>query len=125
MSNHGNNATGNPGNTDTGDTIEDMEINTPDTSPSKQTHTTTGSGVKRSLAERKKEELEGLKGVEVKREMMDNSSVSPPIQGRQKVIHNNTNVTTVHSIGNNNIIHGSIVNAPVDTTSEASKGSPS
>ena len=31
----------------------------------------------------------------------------------------------MHSIGNNNIIHGSIVNAPVDTTSEASKGSPS
>ena len=124
MSNNGNNAVGNTGNTDTGDTTENMEINTPNTSPSRHTQSTPGSGVKRSLAERKQEDLEGIKGVTLKKEIMDNASVSPPNQGRQKVIHNQTNVTTLHSIGNNNIIHGSIVNAPVNTTQGSAEGSP-
>ena len=122
MPNNGNIAAGTTGNTDTGDTTENMEITTPVTSPTKHTSTTPGSGVKRSLAERKKEDFEGLKGLETKKEIME-SAISPPNEGRQKVIHNHTNVTT-HSIGDNNIIHGSIVNAPVNASQGAAEGSP-
>ena len=73
--------------------------------------------MKRSLTERKQEELDGIKGITIKKEIIDNAGISPPTQGRQKVVHNHTNVN-MHSIGNHNIIHGDIVQAPVTHTKE-------
>ena len=84
MNDNGSNTDSNTGNTDTGDTIKDMDMTTPTTLPSRKTQHTPGSGVKRSLAERKKEELEGIKGVTLKKEIIENAGVSPPNQGRQK-----------------------------------------
>ena len=117
MNDNGSSTDGTTGNTDTGDTTEDMNISTPNTSPSRLKAYTPGSGVKRSLAERKKEDLEGIKGITIKREIVNNAGISPPTQGRQKVVHNHTNVS-MHSIGNHNIIHGDIVQAPVTHTKE-------
>ena len=115
MNDNGSTTADTTGNTDTGDTIEDIDMSTPHTSPSRTKPHTPGSGVKRSLAERKQEDLEGVKGVTIKKEIIENAKISPPTAGRQKVVHHHTNVN-MHSIGNHNIIHGSIVQAPVTNT---------
>ena len=109
MNHHGNSTAANNGNTDTGDTLEAMELHTPPGSPSDLPTTAPGSGVKRTISDRKKDELEGAAGLLIKREIMDDNQ-SPDSQGRQKIVHNTT-VTTMHSLGNNNIIHGNVVNA--------------
>ena len=107
MNNHGNTTAATTGNTDTGDTLEAMDIHTPPHSPKTTTASTPGSGVKRTISERNQDELEGIQGITIKREIMDDNLSSP--NGRQKTVHT-TNITT-HSIGNNNVIHGNIVNA--------------
>ena len=109
MNHHGNSTSANTGNTDTGDTLEDMELHTPPGSPPIPSTSTPGSGVKRTISDRKNDELEGTTGLLIKREIMDENK-SPDSQGRQKVVHSMT-VTTTHSIGNNNTIHGNVINA--------------
>ena len=109
MNHHGNTTATNNGNTDTGDTLEDMDLHTPPDSPSNRPRSAPGSGVKRTISDRKQEELEGTAGLILKKEIMDDNQ-SPDSQGRQKTIHN-TIITTMHSIGNNNIIHGNVVHA--------------
>lgn len=108
MNDHGNTTAATTGNTDTGDTLEYMDIQTPPHSPTATTTSAPGSGVKRTISERNQDELEGVQGITIKKEIMDDKALSSPT-GRQKTVHT-TNITT-HSIGNNNIIHGSIVNA--------------
>ena len=109
MNDHGNTTPSTTGNTDTGDTLEDMDIYTPPHSPTATTTSAPGSGVKRTISDRNQDELEGVHGITIKREIMDNKDLSSP-NGRQKTVHT-TNITTTHSIGNNNVIHGNIVNA--------------
>ena len=63
MNDNGSTTNGNTGNMDTGDTTKDMDLTSPPPSPTKSTPPPTpGSGVKRSLTERKQEDFEGIQG---------------------------------------------------------------